>query len=165
MPTQQTLDSFDWNSNLKRCLDLTNYGCVGTMASEVWVSTVYFAYDTHFNIYFISSTDTVHMESIKGNGKVAMAINSTVENHSLTGIQLKGDAKIVSDEEVEDAYGVYFSRKYPDHKVDINGRQHKDFYGNAQWKLVKITPSEMWYLDTLVFGPKRVLVPKKALMS
>ena len=155
--------SFEWKKYLTECVEATEYCALGTVDENgVWVNPVWFAVDDSFNVYFISKPDSRHMKNIEKDKSVSIAIYRT--NYGYTddkiGIQLQGDAVILSDTDVDEAYDIYYGRKYPDIRKNKRGKEVDDYKGkNAEWKFVKITPTNLYYFDMRFFDEERQTVP------
>lgn len=148
---------FNWKKYLKECLESTNYCCIATVDPKgVWANPVYFAYDEKFNLYFISQMDSRHMQNLKKDPRISVAIYKTEQKGDVLGIQLQGNAKIILDDEkeIQHAFDMYYGRagKGPDVQNYIN---------NPTWLYVKITPEHIYYFDTRFFGEERQEVPKE----
>ncbi len=69
---------FDWKKHLLDCLNSTDYCCIATVDERgVWANPVYFAWDSVFNLYFISQPHVRHMQNIKNDPRISVAIYST----------------------------------------------------------------------------------------
>lgn len=86
-----------------------------------WVCSVYFAYDSSLNLYWISLPSTRHSKEIKNNNRVAGTI---VLQHTpgddVRGLQFEGTAKeIVNKKEIKLAMQYYAKRyKMPEKRVN-----------------------------------------------
>ena len=154
---------FDWEKYLIECLESTEYCCLGTVdAGGVWTNPVYFAYDEKFDLYFISQMHSRHMQNLSKNPKVAVSIYSTEKKDDVFGIQLEGEAKILTEkdngDEIQKAYEIYYGRA--GHGVDIQG-----YMNNPTWLYVKIVLEHIYYFDTRFFGEERQEVPMKELIN
>ena len=107
--------------------------------SKPWASTVFFAFDDKFNIYFYSRENTKHCQIIKSNPNVAIAINQDWGSRGLIkGFILTGLAAKVSKDHYATQYALYRKRfiwadKFKDHV------------------LYRIQPAEVWLIDQKVF--------------
>ena len=156
------IKKFDWKKYLKECMASTEFLALSTLSNgKTWTCPVWFAFDENFNLYFISQPNSKHMKNIKQNENISLAIYSTKFNSDddVYGIQLKGKAKILPDEEIENAYNHYYRRKYTKTNKDLD-TSPKDYKGpSATWKFVKIEPTEIHYFDTRFFEEERQTVP------
>ncbi len=155
------MTNFNWKKYLTECLKSTDYCCLGTVDEKgVWTNPVYFAWDEKFNFYFISQMTSRHMQNTQKDPRVSLAIFSTAQKGDVAGIQLEGEAKILSEsdtkDEIQNAYDTYYGRagKGPDVQGYIN---------NPTWLYVKITPVQIYYFDTKFFEEERQTVPMKEL--
>lgn len=155
--------SFDWRKYLSECMESTDFCCISTVDSKgVWSNPVYFAWDNKFNFYFISQIHSRHMQNIKTNSRVAMAIYKTEQKGDVVGIQLEGNAVILTeedgDEEIKHAYDTYYGRA--GHGPDV--QSYKD---DPTWLYVKVVPEQMYYFDTRFFAEERQTVPFQELIK
>jgi len=109
--------------------------------SKPWVSTVFFAYDTDLNIYFISVPNTRKITNLTKNPQVAIVINQSQPAGELVqGLQIEGKAEKLDKEEEKEELEIYRKR-----------------YGWADdylhdHELYKIKPEKVYYLDDEKFG-------------
>ena len=156
--------SFNWDKYLKECLDSAVYCSLATVGSKgVWSNPVYFAYDNQYGLYFISMPRSRHMKNINENPNIAVSIyNTNQDTHGdVFGIQLEGKASILADGEVSFAHSLYYERVYPDGKHNKNPEENMG--DKAEWRFVKIIPSNIYYFDTRFFGEERQKVPPRSL--
>ena len=107
-----------------------------------WASTVMFAYDSDFNLYFISVPDSRKTKNIATNPKVSVAINEYVYKKGFTiGLQIEGKAIMLNKEKDKQELEIY--------------RQRFDWADDFlhDHELYKITPEKIYYLDDEKFGP------------
>ncbi len=101
-----------------------------------WASTVMFAYDSDFNLYFISVPDSRKTKNIATNPKVSVAINEYVYKKGFTiGLQIEGKAIMLNKEKDKQELEIY--RQRFDWADDFLHDQ--EFY--------QITPEKIYYLD------------------
>jgi general stress protein 26 len=151
--------SHNWKELLLECMESTNYCCLSTVdqRSGVWANPVYFAWDEKFNLYFISMLHSRHMQNISHNSQVAVAIYKTEQKGDVVGIQLEGDAVILKDDkDKRNANQVYYGRKG-------SLEQNEPFIDNPKWLFVKITPKDIYYFNSKLFGEERQKVPSQSL--
>jgi nitroimidazol reductase NimA-like FMN-containing flavoprotein (pyridoxamine 5'-phosphate oxidase superfamily) len=150
------MSNFDWKKHLIECLKSTEYCCIATVDPKgVWSNPVYFAWDGEFNLYFISQPHTRHMQNIKKNSRVSVAIYSTNQPEEYAeGIQIEGEAFILKDDTAKFlAFKVYYGR---DNSLEDNAA----LLDNSDWQFVKIIPEQMYYFNSKIFGEERQTVPK-----
>lgn len=149
---------FDWKKHIEECLNSTDYCSIATVDSEngVWNNPAYFAWDESYNFYFISMMKTRHMQNIKRDGRVSVAIYKTEQKGDVIGVQLEGDAKLLeAKEEIDLAGKVYYGRTG---SLEQNG----SFQHDPVWIFVKITPKNIFYFNSKIFGEERQEIPKAA---
>lgn len=152
---------FDWKAKLKECLDSTTVAVLATRERDgVWATPVYFSYDDEFNFYFISPKGTRHMNNIKSNSNVALAVFTplSVSGIHQIGVQVKGVTSIVPDSEIEKVYAIRAKRLSGDLNW-ISESQEGHFVKEHGGIFVKITPTMMIYVDTRYFGGQGRQVP------
>ncbi len=147
-------NNFDWKKHLLACLNSTNYCSIATIDDKsVWANPVYFAWDEKFNLYFISMPHARHMKNIIKNPRVAVAIYKTEQKGDVVGIQIEGDTLILKEQQdKEKAHQIYYGRKG-------SLKQNEPFIDNPKWLFVKITPENIYYFDSKIFGEERQIVP------
>ncbi len=151
-------ENFDWKKHLTNCMSSTDYCSIATVDDKgVWVNPVYFAWDDQFNLYFISMLPARHMQNIKKNPKVAVAIYKTEQKGDVIGIQLEGEARILEDEEArKNAHQVYYGR--------VGSLEQNEFtLHDPKWLFVKVEPEQIYYFNSAVFGEERQPVPMEKL--
>ncbi len=155
--------NFNWKKYIDACLASTQYCSLATFGKEgVWCNPVYFAWNEQYDLYFISMPHSRHMHNISENSFISVAVYST-EQDTLTdvcGLQIKGEAFLLEDKDVPAAHKVYYHRVYPDGN---HNKKPEENIGLAEWRFVKIMPSEMYYFDTRFFGEQRQQVPLQEL--
>ena len=149
--------TFDWKKYIIECLKSTDYCCIATVDQKgVWSNPVYFAWDDNFIFYFISQMKSRHMQNIKKNARVAFSIYKTEQKGDVVGIQVEGDAVILtkddSKNEIQHAYDVYYGRA--GHGPDV-----QQYINNPTWLYVKIKPEKMYYFNTRFFEEERQEIP------
>ncbi|HEX7456660.1 MAG TPA: pyridoxamine 5'-phosphate oxidase family protein [Candidatus Nanoarchaeia archaeon] len=116
-----------------------------------WASTVMYAYDDDFNIYFLSDENTRKVQNLQSNPKIAATINEITGGiGKVKGIQLEGECKMVSRLEAAKVYSL-FLKKYFWLKDYIPSAKQM-FSGAIKNRLFKITPQKIYYLDDERFG-------------
>ena len=72
---------------------------VATHGDHPWIASVYYSFDNKLNLFFLSSPETIHVNHIYNNPKVAVSIvdsHQTIENPK-KGLQIFGLARQISD--------------------------------------------------------------------
>ncbi|MEK7614299.1 MAG: pyridoxamine 5'-phosphate oxidase family protein [Patescibacteria group bacterium] len=143
----------NWNTNIKEALDRTEFMAISTVAEdESWVCPVQFSYDEKLNLYFKSMPNSRHIQEIKINPKVSIAIFSTdrLPSGDVIGIQLEGTATILtSRDNVEIAAKYHYRRSKPG--TDYMTRIDEHLGSDALWNFAKVTPTEVWYFNSGLF--------------
>lgn len=80
---------------------------------------LWYAHDTDFNIYYLSSLSTRHGETLQEGGNVAITIQKDQQQwNEIRGIQSTGYTKLVNSSDVDHGWKVY-SNKFPFIKKQI----------------------------------------------
>lgn len=146
----------DWNARVKKALDRTEFMAISTVGEiGSWTNPVQFGYDEKLNLYFKSMPHSRHMQYLVADPRVSVAIFKTerFDDREVLGLQLKGEAVILSDREgVEEACRHYYGRdpRKLDYRTKID-----EHLGESEWNFVKITPDEAWCFDSREFGEER----------
>lgn len=74
---------------------------LATMSHKPWVSTVFYAVDDNFNLYFSSNPTSRHAKEIMADAHVALAIADSGQKvtDDKTGVQIEGVAALITDRE------------------------------------------------------------------
>lgn len=149
--------TFDWKKYLNEALSATNFFCIATVDQKgVWSNPVYFAWDSKYSFYFISQMESRHMQNIADNRRVSVSIYKTEQKDDVVGVQLEGDATILSkdidEKEIKHAYDTYYGRAG-------HGPDMQSYLNDPTWLYVKIIPEYLYYFDTRFFGEVRQTVP------
>lgn len=159
---QTDLPPFDWKKHIYEALSATNYCCLATVDDRgVWSNPVYFAWDDHYHIYFISQMSSRHMQNLMKHNRVALSIYKTEQKGDVVGIQLEGNALIVGHDadpaEIQRAHDTYYGRAG-------FGPDVQEYRNNPSWLYVKVSPEQVYYFDTRFFGEVRQEVPMHKLV-
>ncbi len=161
------IKNFEWKKYLTECLEMTEYCCIGTVDSNgTWSNPVYFAWDETLNLYFISQPASRHMQNLKKDPRISIAIYSTAQDTfgDVIGIQLFGNAKFLTSlEDIATAKAIYHGRRYGSRGKPIPSSGEDQYINNTEWQFVRIEPKEIFYFDTRFFDEERVAVPKEIL--
>lgn len=150
----------NWSAYLRECLDSTKFMALATRGPEgLWNHAVFYAYDQDLNVYFMSRTDSRHMQNILANAEAAVAIFSTNQDPTVSaqGLQIRGHATILSGADIQVAHAIYFQRAVPVHGLPSELIEFQS--PDATWQFARITPDEIGYFDTRHFRGRQV-VPK-----
>ncbi len=153
--------TFDWKKYLVECFESTQFLALSSLGADgIWTCPLFFAFDEKYNLYFISQPKSRHMGYIANRNNVSLAIYSTQQDPAkdVFGIQMRGHAILVDDADVEDVFKIYYARS-PAGAVMQDNLPEKYKGARAEWKFVKIVPTEIYYFDTRFFGEKRQVVP------
>ncbi|MDA1316776.1 MAG: pyridoxamine 5'-phosphate oxidase family protein [bacterium] len=75
-----------------------NLMSIATYGDFPWIATVYYTFDDHLNIYFLSDPSTLHVKQVLSNPNVAVSIADSHQGISSKkrGIQISGEAHQIS---------------------------------------------------------------------
>jgi len=135
----------------RRIIEQNVYMALATSdnSGSPWVATLYYAYDSQYNFYFLSAKDSLHATHIEINPRVAMAIyDSCAPPGEGDGVQIEGRAYLAKPRELPHIIAVYFRRRFPDEVVRA---MHKHFPWEYQGKhllrFFKVVPVKVYTLD------------------
>ena len=106
-----------------------------------WAATVMFAYDSDFNLYFISVPGSRKTKNLDTNPRVSATINEYIPRAGFTiGLQIEGKAIMLNKEKDKKELEIFRKRfDWAD-----------DFLHDHE--LYKIVPDKIYYLDDEKFG-------------
>lgn len=119
--------------------------------NKPWVATVWFAYDSELNLYFISRRSRRHSIEINDNPNIAGAIAKPHDTLGVKtrGIQFEGKASEVPVLELPKAFRI-FTKRFP--KTTAYVKSVKDILKNiTQQRFYRIKPSRIVLFDEINF--------------
>lgn len=149
----------EWKQYLAECLDASQFMALGTAGVEgAWVNPVYFGYDEHYNLYFMSVASSVHMQNIERDPRVSCAIFATEQDNrgQVRGVQLAGKASWITPEEAAHCCEVFFKDTPARHPKGQANRPEEYANPTTVWRMAKIVPEKVWVLDEKFFGGSRI---------
>ncbi len=160
MPSPADLASFEWGNYLNNCLESTEYLCLATVDGEsgVWSNPVYFSWDTHLNIYFISLPNARHMHNLIQDPRASVSIYPTnqLSQGEVFGMQAEGRAEILTTkEDISAAYALYYRRVDPKTQQSEHQPLESFLLGISAWQFVKFSPEKIYYFDTRFFDEEQ----------
>lgn len=82
--------------------------------SGPWASTLAFAFDDAFKLYFVSKARSRHVHEIAGNDRVSVALHEEqpgrYDPQRVRGVQIQGRAAVLAGAELERGLGCYIAR-------------------------------------------------------
>jgi uncharacterized protein YhbP (UPF0306 family) len=114
-----------------------------------WICNVYFVYNDKLEFYFLSSPETIHVQQIKENNKVAFTIADSrqLPEDDKRAIQAWGEANQVTDMDEL----MWFLNKFTDNPSKYNADEVIKGIGRIVYR---ITPKKMKFFDTERFKEK-----------
>lgn len=102
-----------------------------------WASPLYYVYDGKNTFYFLSQIDSLHSQNIAHNPQISFAIfDSRQPAGTGNGVQGKGQAHLLSDDEVAEARNHY-----------CISPENTAFADNPLYRFYKIIPDSLYVLD------------------
>ncbi|BAY60861.1 hypothetical protein NIES22_09210 [Calothrix brevissima NIES-22] len=110
-------------------------------AGEPWASPVFFAYDEHWYIYWISAIVSQHSQNIYHNsGRVAIALfNSSVAQGSAEGVYLSGAAAEINADDIQKTMKLLEKRA----NKQLN-RTVADYLHDSPRRIYQFQPQQVW---------------------
>ena len=103
-----------------------------------WSSPVFFAYDEDFNLYWVSSADTIHSANIRIRPQVAITILGQPPDYVNNGVYF--DAVAMELDNVADVIrAIQIRRKRPEEERFMI-KSPSDVLGRAVWRMYKAVP-------------------------
>lgn len=76
-----------------------------------WAAALFFVRDEEFNLYFISSQSSRHVQDLLTDPNVAVTVNGDPDNWiEIRGLQISGTAEVVTENERADATSLYLQK-------------------------------------------------------
>ncbi len=119
-----------------------NIYCViatSSLDSRPWISPVFFAYDSKFNLYWISNKDAHHSDLVRKNQNIAIVIfNSRAPEGEGDGVYFEAVAKeLYDDAEIAQAVMILNQRVS---KEEFRVRDVSKVRGDGIWRIYRATP-------------------------
>lgn len=133
----------------KEILYSNHYMCLATTGKYPWAAPLFFAFDSNYRLYFKSALDSLHVQHVLTQPRVAVAIYSSVSPLGQgEGLQIEGIAEIVPPSTLPRAIAVYYQRRFPNEAERACHNLSLDrFSGDANVRLVMVTPLHVYALD------------------
>lgn len=111
-------------------------------AGEPWNSPVYSAHDDKYNFFWVSWLNNQHSQNIKENSNIFLVIyNSTVPEGTGFGVYLKGTAKALESDDMDEikrASALLAGRK------NKKPRNPEEYLGDYPRRVHKFVPEQVW---------------------
>ncbi|MFS8131246.1 MAG: pyridoxamine 5'-phosphate oxidase family protein [Candidatus Dojkabacteria bacterium] len=149
------MKNYNFKEKLEEIFNASTFQCLATSFDDSpWANPLWIKKDERWNLYFRSLPETLHMQNITTNKKVSVAIYSSNQRKPLKGIQILGKAKILlTKPDIEEAMEYYLGKK--------DDMTAEDYLSETNFKLVRITPLEIYIFDQEAFEESRVIVDPK----
>lgn len=147
----------DGKAIVKQTIGSSTYLSLGTTdGKSPWVNAVFFASDKDYNLYFVSYSDSLHVQNILKNPNVAVAIFDSYiipGGGRAQGVQIKATCNRLTKEDLPEAIDLLYAKRFPDPKeratrdLSIARFSKNDSEGRVD-HIYKITPQHFYILDT-----------------
>jgi uncharacterized protein YhbP (UPF0306 family) len=128
----------------KHLIESNEYMTLATAdaSGKPWVSTVFFTYDKHFNLYWVSAKDAQHSRNVKVRPQVGIVIFGPVPMaDGLDGVYFDAEvAELEAEDELEEAITVLHTRPQVS-KFTVHTRA--DVSSPAAWRIYRAAPQEI----------------------
>lgn len=107
-----------------------------------WISPVFFAYDSEYNIYWISNKDSLHSKLLRENPQVAIVIfDSQAPEGEGDGVYIKATVTELSEKpDVELGMKIFNGRSAKD---EFRVNDASKVVGDGVWRIYKAVPQEV----------------------
>ena len=111
-------------------------------SGKPWISPVFFSYDQDYNLYWVSSKNSLHSKLIRSNQQVAIVIfDSKAPEGAGDGVYFKARAMELSDKtQISIAMEILGQRVTKD---EFKIKELSEVSGNGIWRIYKATPYEI----------------------
>ncbi len=140
-----------------------------SLNGQPWISPVFFAYDSDYNLYWVSNKDSLHSNLIRSNPKIAVVIfNSQAAQDDVDAVYFEADAFELHDaHRIKHAAATLRQRVIKDEFKVYNLEQVTN---NATWRIYQAIPKSMSKLTkgTYIDGQyvdKRIPIEPKELTA
>ncbi len=161
------MDNNDINDGFFSCLEATQFLSLATTSDKgPWVCPLFFAYDTELSLFVLSKVGDRHMTDLQDNDQVSIAIYPTDQNlvERVHGVQMSATASIISKDEATHAFNTYFARSPRDPAV-LGVTPETYTAEGAEWRIIKLSPKDVFYVNSMLFGHGRKKVPRSQLIT
>ena len=128
--------------------------CLSTVnqQGEVWSTPLSYSIDTEYNFYITTAIDSVHIDNIRTNPKVAFSIyDSTRRVSDIDGVQIKGLMGEVEHDKLPEIVKQYYLQVFPDPEERTEWEaewQHFTEDVAPVYRFFQIIPLEIYKRDT-----------------
>ena len=120
-----------------------------SLAGQPWNTPVYYSLDSACRLYWASSIEAVHSGFLAENPRAFISIfDSTAAPRTATGLYLRGEVAVVSDDFLDLVVERHFRRV-----GEPSGFTGASYLGESPERIYCFTPLQLWFLGTP--SPKR----------
>ena len=142
----------------KDIIDSNHFMSIATSYNnDTWIAPTFYANDKdNYNIYFVSSLYSKHVQHILLNNKVAISIfDSNQKEGVANGIQIWGEATKVDRSNYPDIIKMFCNKLDKPVTVDIIDEKIDEYKNNDRY-IFKIDPLEVYIQDTDYFKEYKI---------
>lgn len=142
------------NQKLLQYLKSQRLMTLSTCGDKPWVSTVYYAIDDNFNLYFLSEPESKHCHDIKVNNQVGCNIADSRQKvtDKKIGVQVQGTATQLTDEFLIKKALQMWNKATPGFEHIINWENIKSKVIKS--KVYQVKPISIKFLNEELYGPE-----------
>lgn len=110
-----------------------------SLDGKPWISPLFFAYDDHYNVYWVSAKDSLHSRLIRLNPRAAITFFDTRTPEGL-GVGVYMDThveELAGEQDIQNAMTVYNDRVTKD---EFKVKTMSEVTGSGLWRIYKATP-------------------------
>ncbi len=148
MPAEYTISMDNYLQQAKEIISKNIYMVIASAsrAGEPWISPVFFAYDYHYNLFWVSNKESRHSTLIRNNPRVAIVIfDSHAPEGEGNGVYIEATIDELTDEEdITQAMKVLSKRVTRD---ECRVKKIEEVTGDGMWRIYRATPMKMYTLD------------------
>lgn len=135
----------DLTSDTQRIISSIFYMTIATTNSDgtPWISPVYFNYDDHCSLYWVSYKDAIHSRNVTENKKASISIyNSGAAIWEGNGVYLQCDIVVLeSQDDIQRGIDIYHGGRHIPHGFDR--KDVSDYVGDKPWRMYKAVPYDI----------------------
>lgn len=141
-----------YEDSARRILEGNRFMVLSTcdLDKRPWAATVYYAYSSKYEFFFLSALDSRHSKNVSQNPKVAFVVfDSTQPMGKAESVQAEGTATLIPfTEALKDAIRIYSAKQFPDSKMDPLKRYQPSELAESALRFYRIKVSEMFLSGT-----------------
>jgi uncharacterized protein YhbP (UPF0306 family) len=125
-------------------------------AGKPWISPVFFAYDSRYNLYWVSNREAIHSQNLKLRPQTAIVVYGKLPDGPFDGVYFDAVSSELSVEtEIKEAMKIYAQRPQSSR---FTIKSIADVTGSALWRLYKATPKAIFKCAVTTEGGQAITV-------